>query len=372
MNYNYLVVGCGLSGMVIAEQIASVLDKKVLIIDRRPHIGGNIYDYTDESGITIHKYGPHAFHTNNKQVWDYLSRFTEWHPYFHKVRAFVNGKTVPIPFNFDTLSELFPHTYAQYLEEKLIKTFGTDKKVSVLSLRTTDDKDISTLGKFIYEKFYAGYSSKQWGVDPSKLDTSVIGRVPVNLSRDDRYFQDKYQAVPLNGYAHMAKQILNHKNIQVKLNTDYNEIKNLSDFKKIIFTGSIDEFFNYKYGKLPYRSLDFKLRKMSRKYFQDTAQVNYSENYDFTRITEFKHFNDYECSGTVIAFEYPMEYTDGQNEPYYPITNKENNDLYEKYRTELSENVIMLGRLGEYKYLNMDQAVENALSVFNQELTKDS
>ena len=370
MNYKYLIVGCGISGAVIAERIANILQEKVLIIDKRQHIAGNIYDYTDANGISVHKYGPHAFHTNNKSVWDYLSNFTGWHIYFHKVKAVVDGKTVDIPFNFNTLYDLFPAEYAKNLETKLIQNLGINKKIFISDLKNNKDEDIKKLGEYIFEKIYAGYSFKQWGIRPEELDKNILNRVPVNLSKDNRYFQDKYQGIPLNGYTDMIQKILDNPLIDINLSCNFKDIKNKINWETLIYTGPIDEFFEFKYGQLTYRSLDFKFREIDTEYFQTAAQVNYSENFDFTRITEFKHFNDAKSAKTAISYEYPQEYLQGKNEAYYPVANTNNAELYQKYKDETPENVVFLGRLAEYKYINMDQAVENALNKFNEMINR--
>ena len=359
----HLVVGAGLSGCVIAERIANELNKKVLIIDKRPHIAGNIYDYRDEHGILVHKYGPHAFHTNLKNVWDYLSNFTEWKPYFHKVEALIDGQSVPIPFNFNTIEKLFPSDYARTLIKDLINAYGINKKVMILDLLKNDR--FKELAQYVYEKVFLGYTVKQWGKKPEELDISVSGRVPIYTGRDDRYFHDKYQAIPENGYTEMIKKMLKNKNISVELESDFSKIDR-SLYKKIIYTGKIDEYFNYVLGELPYRSLRFDIKSYDREYYQKTAQKNYSENFDFTRITEFKHFLDQKSKSTTVSYEYPQDYKRDLNEPYYPVPERNNFDLFEKYK-ELAvkeKNTIFLGRLAEYKYYNMDQIVESALKTF--------
>jgi len=347
----YLVVGTGLSGSIIAERIANVLKKEVLVVDRRNHIGGNIYDYKDKNNIIIHKYGPHAFHTNNKKVWDYLSQFTEWQIYFHKVLAVVDGIKIPLPFNLNSIYRLFSANQALKLEEKLIKVFGYNAKIPILKLKKTKDKDLQFLANYIYEKVFLGYTTKQWNLKPEELDESVTSRVPIYISRDDRYFQDKYQGIPADGYTKMVENILDDKLIKIELGMDFNKIKN-----KI----------KYDY------SLEFKIKTFQKEYFQEVAQVNYPENYDFTRITEFKHFLDTNLDKTAIAYEFPQDYKEGKNEPYYPIPNRANEKLFQKYKIEVKklQNVIFLGRLSEYKYYNMDKIVERALNVFKEDIRK--
>ncbi len=362
-----LIVGCGLSGIVLAERIASELKEEVLIIDKRDHIGGNVFDYKDkDTGITVHQYGPHVFHTNDKNVWDYLSRFTDWHRFMYRVKAVMDGIEVNIPFNLDSLHKVFPRQMAEKLETKLIEKFGFNKKVPILELRKANDADLEFLAQYVYEKVFLGYTVKQWSVKPEDLDASVSGRVPVYISRDSRYFQDKYQGIPLNGYTKMVENILNHPNIEVRLNTDFKDIT--EKFDKIFYSGAIDEYFDYKYGELPYRSLEFDVQVINKEYYQKSAMTNYPNNYDFTRITEHKHFLDEKSDKTVISIEYPQQFELGKNERYYPISNPQNQALYDKYKEEAKKisGLYFIGRLGEYKYYNMDLAVENIFKIFGE------
>lgn len=360
----YLIVGAGLTGAVIAERLATQKNKKVLVIDKRDHIAGNIFDYVDENGVMVHKYGPHAFHTNNKVVWDYLSQFTKWHLYNHRVKVIIEGIEATLPFNLDTIYELFPQKQAEKYENKLIETFGYSKKIPILELVKTDDKDLKFLGEYVYKHIFVGYTTKQWGLKPEELDGSVTARVPVYISRDNRYFQDTYQAIPKDGYTKMVENILSHPNIEVNLNTKFQNF-DTSGFEKIIFTGMIDEYYDFKYGKLPYRSLEFDLQTVDSEYFQSLSQINYPNNYDFTRITEFKYFLDQKTDKTTIALEYPAEYKEGVNDPYYPIPSDLNQSNYEKYKklAQDDKKTIFAGRLANYVYLNMDQIVENALKI---------
>ena len=360
-----LIVGCGLSGMVIAERIASQLNEEVLIIDKRSHIAGNIFDYKD-SGITVHKYGPHVFHTNDKTVWDYLSCFTRWHRFMYRVKAVMDGTEVNIPFNLDSLYKVFPKQLANKLEAKLIETFGFNKKVPILELRKTDDKDLELLAQYIYEKVFLGYTVKQWGVRPEDLAASVSGRVPVYISRDDRYFQDKYQAIPANGYTAMAENILKNPLIKVHLNTDFKDIRDSIEYDRLFFSGAIDEYFNYEFGALPYRSLDLVFEKYNTKYIQSGPQINFPENYDYTRSVEYKYYLDENSDQTILSYEYPCPFEAGRNERYYPIPNDKSQVLYNRYLAKAKElkNVYFIGRLGDYKYYNMDQAVARVLGLF--------
>ncbi|MCS7194988.1 MAG: UDP-galactopyranose mutase, partial [Meiothermus sp.] len=298
MKVDWLVVGAGFTGAVLAERIASQLDQKVLVVDRRDHIGGNAYDYYDEHGVLVHKYGPHIFHTNSRKVWNYLSQFTEWRPYYHRVLASVEGRLVPVPFNLNSLYALFPPRYAERLEEKLIYTYGFGVKIPILKMREAEDSDLRFLADYIYKNIFYGYTLKQWELKPEELDPSVTGRVPVYISRDDRYFQDTYQAMPKHGYTTMFANILRHKNIKVLLNTDYREVVEDIKYARMVYTGPIDAFFDYMHGKLPYRSLRFDFMYEEIEQFQPVGQVNYPNEHSFTRLTEFKHLTGQKHVGT--------------------------------------------------------------------------
>jgi len=371
MKYDFLIVGAGLAGCVSAERIATQLNKKVLIVEKRNHIGGNCYDYPDSKGILIHKYGPHAFHTSMKNVWDYLSQYTKWHHYEHKVIAHIDGKNVPIPFNLNSIEQLFEPAMAEKYKKVLIETYGEEKKIPILKLRETNNSELKELADFIYQNVFYGYTLKQWGVGPEQIDFAVTSRVPVFTGRDNRYFHDTYQGIPGRGYTAMFKKMIDHTNIEVMLNKNFKKIIHQIEFDKMIYTGPIDYFFDYKYGKLPYRSLRFDHHTLRQDYFQEVAQVNYPNNHQYTRITEFKHFLNQENRYTTIAYEYPQDYEEGINEPYYPIPKKENDELYQKYLSEadkLNNSVIFLGRLAEYKYYNMDQIVGVALMTFEKKI----
>ncbi len=379
--FDYIIVGAGFAGSVIAERIAKTLNKKLLIIEKRRHIGGNCYDYKDENGIIVHKYGPHLFHTNDKQVFDYLSNFTDWNIYHHKVLAFIDGRKVPIPFNFNTIEQLFPLTFAQKLQRKLLNRYKYGSKVPILELKKIGDKDLKFLANFIYEKVFKNYTAKQWNMKPEEIDPEVTARVPVFVGKDDRYFNDKYQVIPKDGYTKIFERMLEHPNIKLMLNTDYKEVINI-DFEdkkiyffgkefegKLIFTGMIDELFNYKFGKLPYRSLDLKFETIEKEQFQEVATVNYPNDYDFTRITEFKHIHPAKTDKTTILKEYPKEYKEGDI-PYYPVFTPKNMEKYNQYR-ELLDNfkqIIPVGRLADYRYYDMDDIVKRALEVFEEKI----
>ena len=360
------IVGAGLTGVVLAERIASQLHEEVLVLDRRSHTGGNIYDYKDEAtGITVHKYGPHVFHTSHKRVWDYLSQFTEWHRFMYRVKAVMDGREVGIPFNLDSLHTVFPASLATTLEQKLLKTFGFNKKVPILELRKTDDPDLHFLAQYVYEKVFLGYTVKQWGVTPEELDASVSGRVPVYVSRDNRYFQDTYQAIPQHGYTAMVRNMLKNPLIQVELDTDYNAVRSEIECERLFYTGAIYEFFNYELGRLPYRSLDIVFRTHDCAYLQSCPQLNYPENYDYTRSVEYKYYLDEQSDRTVVSYEYPTDYKEGMNERYYPVPDDKNTQLYERYTEKAArlKNVYFAGRLGTYRYYNMDQIVLKALEL---------
>lgn len=371
MKVDWLIVGAGFTGCTLAERIASQLGKKVLLVDRRPHIGGNAYDHYDDHGVLVHKYGPHIFHTNSRKVWEYLSQFTEWRPYYHRVLASIEGQLVPLPFNLNAIHLLFPRRMAERLEEKLIGTYGYGTKIPILRLREEQDAELRFLADYVYKYVFEGYTLKQWGMRPEELDGSVTARVPILVSRDDRYFQDTYQAMPKYGYTRMFEKMISHPNISVLLKTDWKDIKGRIHFDFLIFTGPIDEFFDYQYGSLAYRSLRFCFNyvdDVSNAYVQPVGTVNYPNEHIFTRITEFKHLTGQNHTGSTLVVEYPEPYVLGKNEPYYPVLIKENLERYILYQQEATKlkNVIFVGRLGEYRYYNMDQAVARALKVFEE------
>ncbi len=363
---NNLIVGCGLSGATLAHKIATELNEEVLIIDAKDHIAGSCYDFRDANGICIHRYGAHIFHTNDAEVWRYLSQFTQWVPYMHTVKAHIDGQEVPIPFNLNSIRQCFPPSIATRLEQKLLTAYGFNVKVPILKLKENGDGDLAFLADYVYEKIFLHYTLKQWGMKPEEIDASVTARVPVYVSHDNRYFQDKYQGIPVKGYTTMVSNMLNHPLINVQLNTTFAQVKEEVNYKRLFYTGQIDEFFAYSHGKLPYRSLHFEFQELEQRYFQSGSVINYPCNYDFTRICEPKYFLDKGSPRTVIALEYPQVHEPGVNEPYYPIPGDENTALYERYRhmaDELGE-TYFLGRLGDYRYYNMDQAVARALQLF--------
>lgn len=360
-----LIIGAGITGITLAERLASK-GEKVLIIENRNHIGGNCYDFKNKAGILVHKYGPHLFHTEYKEVWDYLSKFTEWIPYEHKVLGFVCGKYVPIPFNLNTLYGLLPQK-AELLEKKLIEHFGPDRKIPILDLKKTEDKDLKFLADFIYRKIYLDYNQKQWGKKPEEMDASVSARVPVLVNKDDRYFQDKYQAIPKQGYTKMFEQMLKNKNIEVKLKSNYNSIKSKIKYDALFFTGAIDDFFNYKFGKLEYRYVKIKFKTLNKADYQPSTVVNYPDlKHAFTRITEFKKITHQKNKKTTIGIEFPGK----EGFMAWPFLDGKNQEIFKKYQKEAEklkkQNIYFAGRLAEFKYYDMDDAFKNALEVFQK------
>jgi UDP-galactopyranose mutase len=356
--FDYLIVGAGFAGSVLAERLAAGSGKKVLICDTRPHIGGNAYDHYNEAGILVHKYGPHIFHTNSREVFEYLSRFTEWRSYQHRVQASVDGQLVPIPINLNTINKLYGLNLTSFEVEEFFKKVAEP----VEQVRTSEDVVVKTVGRELYEKFFRNYTRKQWGLDPSELDASVTARVPTRTNRDDRYFTDTYQAMPLHGYTRMFERMLDHPNIKIMLNTDYREIERIIPFREMIYTGPVDAFFDYAYGKLPYRSLEFKHETHDRKEFQPAPVVNYPNEHLYTRITEFKQLTGQEHEKTSVVYEFPR----AEGDPYYPVPRKENAEVYAKYKAlaDATPDVHFVGRLATYKYYNMDQIVAQALNVY--------
>ena len=356
--FDYLIVGAGFAGSVLAERLAAGSNKKVLICDKRSHIGGNAYDHYNDDGILVHKYGPHIFHTNSREVFEYLSRFTEWRSYQHRVLASVDGQLVPMPINLDTINKLYGLNLTSFQVEEFFASVAEECE----QIRTSEDVVVSKVGRELYEKFFRNYTRKQWGLDPSELDASVTSRVPTRTNRDDRYFTDTYQAMPAHGYTKMFERMLDHPNIKIMLNTDYREIERVIPFREMIYTGPVDSYFNYRYGKLPYRSLEFKHETHDEEVHQSAPVVNFPNDHLYTRITEFKYLTGQEHSKTSIVYEYPR----AEGDPYYPVPRKENAELYAKYKKLADEttNVHFVGRLATYKYYNMDQIVAQALTVY--------
>lgn len=355
--FDYLIVGAGFAGATVAERLARS-GKRVLICDKRSHIGGNAYDHYDDAGVLVHRYGPHIFHTNSRAVFDYLSGFTAWRSYQHRVLASVDGQLLPIPINLDTVNQLYGTQFTS-LE---LESFFQSVAEPVEHVRTSEDVIVAKVGRDLYEKFFRNYTRKQWGLDPSELDSSVTARVPVRTNRDNRYFTDAYQVMPLHGYTRMFERMLAHPNIKILLNADYRDIRQEMRHVEVIYTGPVDEFFEYRFGQLPYRSLDFRFETRDVPVAQAAPVINYPNDSPYTRVTEFKYLTGQEHAKTTLVYEYSK--ADG--EPYYPIPRPDNAALYKKYYALAAETpgVHFLGRLGTYKYYNMDQVVAQALAFF--------
>ncbi|NJO55152.1 MAG: UDP-galactopyranose mutase [Rhodospirillales bacterium] len=358
--FDWLIVGAGFAGSVLAERIATIRKERVLIIDRRPHIAGNAYDRYDDAGLLIHQYGPHIFHTNSERIFSYLSRFTEWRPYEHRVLAQVDGQLVPIPINRDTVNKL----YGLDLEEDGVEMFFQSRAEAVPDIKTSEDVIVSRVGRELYEKFFRGYTRKQWGMDPSELDKSVTARIPVRTNRDDRYFTDRYQCMPSRGYTAMFTRMLDNLLISVMLQTDYAAVRSVIPHRCVIYTGPIDEYFDYCYGKLPYRSLRFEHVSLDRTWYQPVGVVNYPQTEAYTRVTEYKHLTGQRHPRTSITFEHPS----ATGDPYYPIPRPENTAVYKRYEVlaDARRDVWFVGRLATYRYYNMDQVVGQALATFER------
>ena len=360
--YDYLIVGCGFAGSVLAERLASQHDARILMIDKREHVGGNAYDEKNADGILYHKYGPHIFHTNSDEIFRYLSRFTEWRPYEHRVLASVRDQLVPIPINRTTLNALFG---AGLRTDEEAAQFLAARAEPVADIETSEDVVINAVGRELYELFFRGYTRKQWGLDPSELDKQVTSRIPTRTNIDDRYFGDKHQAMPADGYTAMFQRMLDHPNITIATGVDYRDVRDEIDAAHTIYTGPVDEYFDWRFGKLPYRSLRFVHSTIDKAQFQPVAVVNYpSEDVPYTRITEYKHLTGQQHRQTSITLEYPS----AEGDPYYPIPREENQALYKKYEAlaDATPGVTFVGRLATYRYYNMDQIVGQALATFRR------
>ena len=357
-----MVVGAGFAGAVMAERLANDAGKRVLVVDRRPHIAGNAFDVEDEAGILIHRYGPHIFHTNSADIFDYLSRFTEWRPYEHRVLADVDGKRVPMPINRTTLNMLYGLDLASDAD---VEAFLAARAEPVHPILTSADVVVAQVGRELYETFFQGYTRKQWGLDPSELDKAVTARVPTRTSTDDRYFTDRFQAMPRDGYTRMFERMLDHPNIDLLLGVDYADVRDAYPHDHLVFTGPIDEYFGFRHGRLPYRSLRFEHRTLDQEWRQPVAVVNYpAEDVPYTRVTEYKHLTGQTAQRTSVTFEYPS----ATGDPYYPIPRDENQALYKRYEAlALAEpGVSFVGRLATYRYYNMDQVVGQALATYRR------
>lgn len=361
-SYDVMVVGAGFAGAVMAERFATQEGKRVLVVDRRPHVAGNAYDKLDDAGLLIHQYGPHIFHTNSAEIFDYLSQFTSWHPYEHRVLANVDGKLVPMPINRTTLNML----YGLDLEtEEDVERFLAGRAEPLETIETSEDVVVAAVGRELYETFFRGYTRKQWGLDPSELDRSVTARVPTRTNTDDRYFTDRYQFMPAKGYTAMFERMLDHPNIDLLLGVDYQDVRDIYPHAHLVFTGPIDEFFDFRFGKLPYRSLQFEHETIDCEWLQDVAVVNYpDEGVSYTRITEYKHLTGQSHPQTSVTREYPS----AEGDPYYPIPRPENQELFKRYEAlaRARTDVTFVGRLATYRYYNMDQIVGQALATFRR------
>lgn len=357
--FDYLIVGAGYAGSVLAERLASQRGRRVLVLEARPHIAGNAYDEYDDNGLLVHRYGPHIFHTNSKRVFSYLSLFTAWRPYGHRVRALVDGQLLPIPINLDTINRL----YGLSLNSFELEAFFCERAEKVPEIRTSEDVVVSRVGRELYEKFFRGYTRKQWDLDPSELDASVTARVPTRTNRDDRYFTDTYQGMPRHGYTRMFARMLEHPNIKLMLQTDYREVVDMIPHKHLIFTGPIDLYFDYTLGRLPYRSLTFHHETHETPQVQEVGTINFPNDTLYTRVTEMKHLTGQRHDKSVLVYEEPK----AEGDPYYPIPRPENRELYSAYKAlaEAHKNVTFVGRLATYQYYNMDQVVAQALHVFD-------
>ena len=358
--FDYVIVGAGFAGSVVAERLASQLGKRVLVVDQRHHIGGNAYDAYDDDGVLVHRYGPHIFHTASARIFEYLSRFTEWRPYEHRVVASIGGKILPFPINIDTVNRLYGTTHDAASLEAHFRSVAEP----IAHPRTSEEAVVSRVGRHLYETFFRSYTRKQWGLDPSELDAAVAARVPARLDHDDRYFTDPFQAMPLHGYTRMFERMLAHPNVKVLLHASWRDVKDEVDYRDVVYTGPIDEFFDHRFGKLPYRSLHFEHETHACERLQCAPVVNYPNEHEYTRTTEFKWLTGQKHPMTSIVYEYPR----AEGDPYYPIPRPQNAELYRRYKVlaDATPGVHFVGRLATYRYYNMDQVVGQALALVDR------
>ena len=376
--YDCIIIGSGIAGAAAARVLAEEQGKKVLVLEKKHHIGGNCYDGKDEYGILVHWYGPHIFHTGNEEVYEWLSRFTDWYAFGHEVVARVGDKLLPVPFNLNTLKMVYGEEKAAVLEKKLVDTFGFGARVPILKLREQQDEDLRAIADYVYENVFLRYTMKQWGQTPEEIDPAVTGRVPVVISYDNRYFGDKYQGMPRDGFTPMFEKMLAHPNIEIRTNTNAKDALVISEEEgkvlldgqefhgTVIYTGPVDELFDCRFGRLPYRTLRFDFEHYDRPDYQGHSVVNYTVSEDYTRITEFKYLTGQKADSTTIVKEYPFAYTGAEGEiPYYAIMNEENNALYRKYADLAAQipDFHLLGRLAEYKYYNIDAMAAKAIAL---------
>lgn len=376
--YDCIIIGSGIAGAAAARILAEEQGRKVLVLEKKHHIGGNCYDGKDEYGILVHWYGPHIFHTGNEEVYEWLSRFTDWYAFGHEVVARVGDKLLPVPFNLNTLKMVYGEEKAAVLEKKLVDTFGFGARVPILKLREQQDEDLRAIADYVYENVFLRYTMKQWGQTPEEIDPAVTGRVPVVISYDNRYFGDKYQGMPLDGFTPMFEKMLAHPNIEIRTNTNAKDALVISEKEgkvllegqefhgTVIYTGPVDEIFDCRFGRLPYRTLRFDFEHYDKPDYQGHSVVNYTVSEDYTRITEFKYLTGQKADSTTIVKEYPFAYTGAEGEiPYYAIMNEENNALYRKYADLAAQipDFHLLGRLAEYKYYNIDAMAAKAIAL---------
>ncbi|MEO5903180.1 MAG: UDP-galactopyranose mutase [Gemmatimonadaceae bacterium] len=367
--YDLVVVGAGFAGSVVAERAAQRLGWRVLVVEQRDHVGGNAADMIDANGVLVHRYGPHIFHTNSDAVWRYLGRFTKWLPYRHRVQASLGNTLVPLPFNLNSISRVFPLHRAREISEALVSEYGAGAEISILRLRDNPNHAIRRLSTLIYEQVYLGYTRKQWGLSPDELDPSVTARVPVRIGKNDEYFTDRFQGIPTDGYSALIERILAHDNINLMLGTDYHDISPTIRGRLLVYTGTIDRFFDFRFGELPYRTLRIDFKHTRGPLLQSVAVVTHPGHAEYTRSTEYRHFTGQSAGGTTLSYEYPGPHLPGETTPYYPIPVPESRNRYRKYRDiakTISNDVTFCGRLGRYQYLNMDQAVAQALATVSR------
>lgn len=374
-HYDWLVVGAGFTGAVFAERLATQAGRRVLVIDGRRSLGGNAHDEPDETGVLRHLHGPHLFHTNSREVFAHLSRYTEWMPYEHRVRAAIDGRLVPVPFNFASIEACFPPRDAARIKRSMLEVYGPDATVPILSLRTRREAELRALADFVYESVFRGYTLKQWGRLPEDLSPAVTGRVPIRTGYDDRYFLDRFQCQPRDGYTRLFTRLLAHDGIDVRLGCRFEDLGGDIGYDRMLYTGPVDAFFGYACGRLPYRSLSFEFRRHAAPRAQPVAQVNYPGAEPFTRVTDFGHLSAGERTATVVAVEYPAAYRAGETEPYYPVPCPDADrlrDAYAALAAAAAPRVLFAGRLGEYRYWNMDQAVARALALARRAVGRDA